>query len=731
MSVFYRDIDVNISDYKSELSKPLIVYERDRGLEIYFNLIRYAYRFDNNPSNLLENLVGAYATVTLVNPSGYEISINEVEITEDAKVKFVITEDLTDELTEIGTYQLQIHVNNDTEGKDTSVFSIPPFEFEVRERLKGKKNELLDSEGNGLTDKDGYQLVSATSNKIINFSADKINEYLNSIPTIQGKIKDLNSQLDTNTKKTTNVLTPEMFGAIGDGETDDSDAIQLMFDSAKSGQRIEFKSNTKYKITKTINIPATLEVDGCGCFIILGSELAGQYAFVLKNSKSNAILDTFLVFNEFKNFNIQHYGDLEGQYFNGILLEEQCHVKNIYTWGLDVTIKVSSGIYLDVVTIEGINIWNQRGTNYAIHTGFMGDCRVVKNIHFFDQNMSNKILYIGNGHNTCKVEGVINGEIYVGSSMVELNNLHLEFGNVTLDNSNVTMKNMYIFTPNDKPSIVINGTTNAIIENCLFNYYSERVYSDVANFDDIEIKDLSTSKIHIKNCFKNMLPKADTTFRATNGIRIKNLDDFNKNSLNNSINSIIRGKKVITTINPALRTDCQYNYISAIYRDRNFKWNGPTGTFHYNCCLVYDEERKIGETWAASDMSIALTMNEGSALLHLYGTPNSNLKLYRGTGANFYDKCVMLAPCTNKIYDVGNYVNGTKWEERLGSEIDNYFSVSEYEQNQDGTVTVWANTTPTVGTWKKRDRIINNNIASGNVKSWVFNGISWISEGTY
>lgn len=201
MSVFYRDIDVNISDYKSELSKPLVVFERDRGLEIYFNLIRYAYRFDKNPSNLLENLVGAYATVTLVNPSGYEISIDEVEITEDAKVKFVITEDLTDELTEIGTYQLQIHVNNDVEGRDTSVFSIPPFEFEVRERLKGKKNELLDSEGNGLTDKEGYQLVSASTNKVINFSADKINEYLSSIPTIQDEIKDINSQLDTKAKQ--------------------------------------------------------------------------------------------------------------------------------------------------------------------------------------------------------------------------------------------------------------------------------------------------------------------------------------------------------------------------------------------------------------------------------------------------------------------------------------------------------------------------------------------------
>lgn len=203
MSVFYRDIDVNISDYKSELSKPLVVFERDRGLEIYFNLIRYAYRFDKNPSNLLENLVGAYATVTLVNPSGYEIGINEVEITEDAKVKFVITEDLTDELTEIGTYQLQIHINNDVEGRDTSVFSIPPFNFEVIERLKGIKNELLDSEGNGLTDSEGYQLVSATSNKVINFPANKINEYLNSIPIMQSEIKNLNSQLEQKANKNT------------------------------------------------------------------------------------------------------------------------------------------------------------------------------------------------------------------------------------------------------------------------------------------------------------------------------------------------------------------------------------------------------------------------------------------------------------------------------------------------------------------------------------------------
>ena len=249
MSVFYRDIDVKISDYKSELSKPLIVYERDRGLEIYFNLIEYAYRFDKNPSNLLKNLVGAYATVTLVNPSGDEIRVNEVEITEDAKVKFVITEDLTDELTEIGTYQLQIHVNNDVEGRDTSVFSIPPFNFEVRERLKGRKNELLDAEGNGLTDKEGYQLLSASTSKVINFPADKINEYLSSIPTIQDGIKNLNLQLN----KAKVVLTPEMFGAKGDGITDDHSALWNLF-NYKDNVDILFPKDKTYRVSRGIGI---------------------------------------------------------------------------------------------------------------------------------------------------------------------------------------------------------------------------------------------------------------------------------------------------------------------------------------------------------------------------------------------------------------------------------------------------------------------------------------------
>ena len=282
MSVFYRDIDVRISNNKSELSQPLVVYERDRGLEIYFNLKQYAYKYDKNPSNLLENLVGAYATVTLVNPTGFEINVNEVEITEEAKVKFVITEDLTDELTEIGTYQLQIHVNNDVEGKDTSVFSIPPFNFEVIERLKGSKGELLDSEGNGLTDKEGYRLASATSNKVINFSADEINEYLNSIPTIQDKIKNLNSQLNT-IKNNHLILNIKDFGATGEESQDVTEILKTMLNSiTTSSATIKFPLGT-YNITSEITLPNKT-------LTFIGEGVEGT---IIKNSTGNVIRSFF------------------------------------------------------------------------------------------------------------------------------------------------------------------------------------------------------------------------------------------------------------------------------------------------------------------------------------------------------------------------------------------------------------------------------------------------------
>lgn len=206
MGVFRKDIVANVSDCSTTLDSPLVIYYKDRGLELYFNLVQYRYKFQQAPNNILKNLDGAYASITIVNPSGYMRRYEDIPIERD-KIKFVITQDLTDDLDEIGIYQMQIHINNDVDGKDTSVFSIPPFEFEVKPRLVGRidtDSSLVDNEGNTLVDAEGYTLNSLDNNgtvKIINFNTAKINAILTKADTLDTTNLATTTQLDTKVDK--------------------------------------------------------------------------------------------------------------------------------------------------------------------------------------------------------------------------------------------------------------------------------------------------------------------------------------------------------------------------------------------------------------------------------------------------------------------------------------------------------------------------------------------------
>ena len=131
-----RDIIIKIKNNNAKLDKPLVVYERDHGLILNFKIQNHNYKYSEN--NILDSVDDdvLFAYSTLVNPQGYELSRQNGTIIDDV-VQFVITEDMTDEISEIGIYQMQIHIVC-----EHSEFSIPPIEFEVKERLKG------DSEGN-------------------------------------------------------------------------------------------------------------------------------------------------------------------------------------------------------------------------------------------------------------------------------------------------------------------------------------------------------------------------------------------------------------------------------------------------------------------------------------------------------------------------------------------------------------------------------------------------------
>lgn len=129
---FSKNLTITVRNTVAQLDEPLYVYEKDRNLIMYFKIMDYKYKFDKNPTNVLasvDDIMEAYATI--VDPNGYELTRQYGEVIED-EIKFIITDDLIDELDEIGTYRIQFHIRC-----QHSEFTIPEISFEVLERLKG------------------------------------------------------------------------------------------------------------------------------------------------------------------------------------------------------------------------------------------------------------------------------------------------------------------------------------------------------------------------------------------------------------------------------------------------------------------------------------------------------------------------------------------------------------------------------------------------------------------
>lgn len=608
-----------------------------------------------------------------------------------------------------------------------------------------KRFDALDKKYQQITDEIKSKIIDNETyfNEIINKNLDTIalaqmNKWLTD-GTLESLInetalKNISDRVSILENKTQPIITPEQFGAVGDGVTDDTEAIQRASDSCKSGQTLQFKANTKYLISDTITFYRTNVIDGNGCFIMMADDFKGETRFAFRyhhTANNNNILDTFIMGNAIRNFNIQHYGNFEDTYFNGIFVAENCHVENIYCWGLNKVVEVTKEAYIDFITIEDINIWGKWGNDFAIDTGHMGDARVVKNIHFTPVDASNyNVLKVGGGHNTCRVEGIVNGHIEMGKSLVDVSNLHMEYGTITFNGTRGSVKEVFMWCPQDGTfPMTFNSGCIMSLENCYFHYF-DRLQYDYINAKFNELKVEWGSVLHIKNCFKNMLSPSDVSMLNANGVTIDGNDTFNNNSLSYSITSTIVNDRIISPIKPADRDNPTYNILGAFYTDANIRWKAMTGTYYYNAILVYDEKRKIGQTKKSGEVSGTITNGDPCPYIVLNGGLNSNIKVYRGTTSHSYDKVVNVGVRSDYLIDNGYLLNGSKWTTINPTDVEtDYLEAEKYEINNDGTVTISAVTTPTAGEWKKGDRIINSTYATGHPKAWVYNGSEWISEG--
>lgn len=128
-----KNITITIKSTKAKPSEKIFIYQGDFGIDFYFKLAEFNYSIKNTV-NLASNLAeGAYAGVTVQCPNGEVFERSSLPI-ENELLKFTITKDLTDELSDIGYYVLQFHLYDGSD-ENANRITIPPISFEVRTLL--------------------------------------------------------------------------------------------------------------------------------------------------------------------------------------------------------------------------------------------------------------------------------------------------------------------------------------------------------------------------------------------------------------------------------------------------------------------------------------------------------------------------------------------------------------------------------------------------------------------
>lgn len=113
--------------------------------------------------------------------------------------------------------------------------------------------------------------------------------YNGQISNLQQQIDDLNDGVEPIRGA---YVTPEFFGAVGDGTTDDSDAIN---DALADGRPVVFTANKTYKCDKYLTINTNNKMYGNGCKILFdgGGTLTPTDDLMLADHTNNVLIDNF------------------------------------------------------------------------------------------------------------------------------------------------------------------------------------------------------------------------------------------------------------------------------------------------------------------------------------------------------------------------------------------------------------------------------------------------------
>ena len=110
--MIFTDRVIKVKRGISSINEPIILYRGDREVEIRFALKEEApFRFNREvDSNIIENSEAAYGQLVIKTPNDLPAIFSEIAPTNEGKIVFKITEEIIDEITEVGSYSFQIRL---------------------------------------------------------------------------------------------------------------------------------------------------------------------------------------------------------------------------------------------------------------------------------------------------------------------------------------------------------------------------------------------------------------------------------------------------------------------------------------------------------------------------------------------------------------------------------------------------------------------------------------------
>ena len=351
-----------------------------------------------------------------------------------------------------------------------SVANVVSDVSQLKEDLGNKSNLNTDDKTNIVN------AINEVNNRFISPVSESVTDWLNAHPEATTTVQDYSLTITKMAIGTLGYVTPEMFGAVGDGTTDDTEAIKK---AIEIGKPILFGDKI-YCLTDTVNFTNSY-LFGCGntkTIIKTVSQTTAREHQIHISGKSIIKDIQFLQENE---------TSLVGLFNTSYTYFDNCYFKvtnktngyvDLYTNNHDVhftnCIFECDSIKNDILQIGGI--WVRESTKGAeSYNIYFSNCTIL-------HNTIDECLGIWDWNGTVH-------DVIIDSCIIKAKDTCTSPHFISLDADNCLLSNSVIYAPKARSDSVIKGDKYGKVSNCNIIFYTD------------ENNGISSGYINFYNCY--------------------------------------------------------------------------------------------------------------------------------------------------------------------------------------------------------------------------------------